>query len=86
MVSVAYNQMQIQGVGMRVMHSTLAIFKNAFDLYNFSKILNLFDSDKPYILSTHNRKCANKIQHIWRSNQNYGIRSKNLNKICVKIL
>ena len=29
-------------------------------LYNFSKILNLFDSDKLYALTTRNRKCANK--------------------------
>ena len=34
-----------------------AIFKNAFDIYNFSAISNLFDSNKPYAISTHNRKC-----------------------------
>ena len=30
-----------------------AIFKNVFDAHNFSIILNLFDSYKPYALSTH---------------------------------
>ena len=37
-------------------------FKNVFDvgLYIFSIISNLFDSNKPYALSTHNRTCANK--------------------------
>ena len=47
------------------------IFKNVFDvgLYIFSIILNLFDSNKPYALSTHNRICANKMHHIWRNTQ-----------------
>ena len=31
----------------------------------FSIMLNLFDNNKPYALSTHNRKCANKMHHIW---------------------
>ena len=34
------------------------IFKHAFDQYNFSIILNLFDNNKPYALSTHNQKCT----------------------------
>ena len=42
-----------------------AIFKHAFDEYNFSIILNFFDSNKPYALSTHDRKCTNKMHHIW---------------------
>ena len=42
-----------------------AIFKNAFDEYNFSVISNLFDNSKPYALRPHNRKCTNKIHHIW---------------------
>ena len=33
-----------------------AIFKNVFDAYKFSVISNLFNSYKPYALSTHNRK------------------------------
>ena len=43
------------------------IFKNVFDvgLYNFSITSNLFDSNKPYALSTHNRICADKMYHIW---------------------
>ena len=31
------------------------IFKNVFDVYNFCIISNLFDSNKPYALSTHNK-------------------------------
>ena len=55
-----------------------AIFKHIFDVYNFSIILILFDSNKPYALSTHNWKCANKMRHIWRSTQYKGqkIRTK----------
>ena len=41
-----------------------AIFKHFFDEYSFSIISNLFDKNKPYTLSTHNRKCTNKM-HIW---------------------
>ena len=51
------------------MHPLPAIFKVVFDVYNFSIISNLFNSDKPYALSTHNRKCANKMHHILRSTQ-----------------
>ena len=40
-----------------------AILKNVFDVYNFSVVSNLFDSDKPYALSTHNQICANKMHH-----------------------
>ena len=47
-----------------------AIFENVFDVYNFSIILSLFDSNKLYVISTHNRKCANKMHDIWRSTQN----------------
>ena len=39
---------------MRGMHPLPAIFKVALDVYDFSIISNLFDSDKPYALSTHN--------------------------------
>ena len=70
MISVVYGQGQIQGTRMRDMHPPPAIFKNAFDVYTFSMISNLFDSNKPYALSTHNRKCANKMDHIWRSTKN----------------
>ena len=51
------------------MHPLPAIFKVVLNVYNFSIISNLFDSDKPYALSTHNRKCANKMHHILRSTQ-----------------
>ena len=54
---------------MRGMHPLPAIFKVVLNVYNFSIISNLFHSDKPYTLSTHNRKCANKMHHILRSTQ-----------------
>ena len=54
---------------MRGMHPLPAIFKVVLNVYNFSIISNLFDSDKPSALSTHNRKCANKMHHILRSTQ-----------------
>ena len=57
------------GGRMRGMHPLPAIFKVVLNVYNFSIISNLFDSDKPYALSTHNRKCANKMHHILRSTQ-----------------
>ena len=41
-----------------------AIFKHVFDEYSFSAISNLCDNNKPYALSTHNRKCANKMRDI----------------------
>ena len=47
-----------------------AIFKNVFDVCNFSIVSSFFDSDKPQALSTHNQKCANKMNHIWQSTQN----------------
>ena len=61
-----------------------AVFKNVFDAYNFSIISNFCDSDKLYAIRTHNQKCAKKMHHIWRSTQK--LRSKNLNKICEKII
>ena len=36
-----------------------------FDEYSFFIISNLFDNNKPYTLSTHNRKCMNEMHHIW---------------------
>ena len=54
---------------MRGMHPLPSIFKVVLNVYNFSIISNLFDSDKPYTLSTHNQKCANKMHHILRSTQ-----------------
>ena len=47
-----------------------AIFKYAFDEYDFPIISNLFDNNKPFALSTHNRKCTNKMHHIWCNTQN----------------
>ena len=46
-----------------------AIFKHVFDEYNFSIISNLFDNNKAYALSTHNRNCTNKMHHIWLNTQ-----------------
>ena len=40
------------------------VFKNVFDVYNVSIISSHFDSDKPYAISTHNRKCAKKMHYI----------------------
>ena len=48
MVSLAYGQGRIQGVGWGVFIFPPAIFKNVFEVYNFSIISNLFDSNKPY--------------------------------------
>ena len=60
MVSVVSGQGRIQRGRMRGMHIfPPAIFKTVFDAYNFSIM--------PYTLATHNRKCANKMHHIWRS-------------------
>ena len=46
MVSVAYGQWLIQGLGWEVCILPPAIFKIVFDVYNFSITLNLFESDK----------------------------------------
>ena len=42
-------------------------FSNMFlnDENNFFIISSLFDNNKPYALSTHNGKCANKMHDIW---------------------
>ena len=55
--------------GMQLCILSPAIFKNAFDVYNFFIISNLFDSIS-LALSTHNGKCASETHHIWRSTQN----------------
>ena len=39
---------------MRGMHSSTSHFKNVFDVYNFSIVLNLFESNKPSALSSEN--------------------------------
>ena len=70
MVSVTYGQGWILGGEMRGMHLPTSHFQKNFDVYNFSIILNLFDSNKLYALRTQNRKCANKMHHNWRSNKN----------------
>ena len=72
MVSVAYGQWLIQGLEWEVCILPPAIFKIVFDVYNFSITSNLLESDKPYALSTHNRKCARQMHHIWQSTQNQG--------------
>ena len=46
------------------MHHPISHFQKCFDVYNFCIILNLFDKNKPFALSTHNRKCANKMHYI----------------------
>ena len=72
MVSVAYGQWLNQGLGLEVCILSPAIFKIVFDAYNFSITSNLFESDKPYALSTHNQKCTRQMHHIWQSTQNQG--------------
>ena len=54
-----------RGVGCEICILLPAIFKNVFHVYNFYIILNHLDSDNPLALSTHNRKCAKKMHHIW---------------------
>ena len=61
------------------------IFKHVFDEYNISIISNLFDNNKPYALSTHNRKCMNKIHHIYLVKHS-DLGAENLNKICLKVV
>ena len=73
-----------RGVGCWVCILLPAIFKNVVNVYNFFIILNHLDSDNPYALSTHNRKCANKIASYLVKHSELG--SKNLNKICLKII
>ena len=63
MVFVVYGQERIKGGRMRDMHHPPAIIKNVYDEYKVSIILNLFDNDKLYALSTHNRECANKMHN-----------------------
>ena len=84
LVSAAYGQGWTRGGRIRVMILPPAIFNNAFDIHNFFIISNLFDSNKPYTLSTHNRKCANKMYHIF--GEALGIGVKKLNLICMKII
>ena len=59
MVSAAYGQGWILGGEMRGMHFLTNHFQKNFDVYNFSIISNLFDSDKPYARKIENvrRKC-----------------------------
>ena len=47
-----------------------AIFKSVLDVFNFSMTSKLFDSNKPYAISMHYRKRANKMHHISQSTQN----------------
>ena len=62
-----------------------AIFKHAFDEYNFSLILNFFNSNKPHAQSTHNRKYTNKMRYIWETLRFRGKKFKqSLRKNCSK--
>ena len=61
-----------------------AIFKNGFDVYNFSIISNLFDSDKSYALSTRKSKvCEENASYLAKHSEPS---SYNLNKTCLKII
>ena len=60
MISVAYGQERIKGDKVRGMHLLTSHFQKLFDVHNFFVISNLFDSNKSYVLSTHNRKCEKK--------------------------
>ena len=59
MVSVANGQRRVLGSDRRGMHPPTSHFEKNFDVYNFSIILNLFDSDKPYarIIENVRTKC-----------------------------
>ena len=61
--SVVYGQGRIQSSRMRGIYLPTSYFQKLFDAYNFLIISNLFDSDKPYDLRGHNRKCAHKMHH-----------------------
>ena len=91
MVSVAHGLGRIQMEKVRcglggVYILQLAIFKNVFDVYNFSLSLNLFDSNKPLpfierIIENVRRKCI-----IFGKARRISLGSKNSNKIFVKII
>ena len=83
MVSVAYGQVRIQGVGLGVCIFPSAIFKNAFDVYNFSIISNLFDSYKPYAQHAQPKMCGQNASYLAKHSE---IGSKNLNKYFAKII
>ena len=55
-----------------------AIFKHVFDEFNFFIISNLFNNNKPYALSMHNRKCIIFGETLRFSGKKY--------KICLKIV
>ena len=57
-------QRQIQGE-MWGMHPPPVNFKHVFDEHSFSIISNLFDNNKPYAPSAHNRKYTNKMHYMW---------------------
>ena len=71
------------GGGIRVF-TLPALFNYIFDKYNFSIISNLFDNNKLYALSTHNWKCAKKLQKKSYLEKYSELGSKNLNKLCLK--
>ena len=68
---------------MLTIHPPPAIFKNAFDEYNFAIISNLFNSDKPYALSTQSKMCQQTTSYLAKHSK---LESKNLNKICPKFI
>ena len=62
MVSVVYGQGRIQGVGLGVYTPHQPFLKMfLINRLQFLIIFNLFDNNAFYGLSTHNRKCANKM-------------------------
>ena len=62
-----------------------AIFKHVFDEYNFSKISYLFDNNKPFAPSTHNRKYRNKMHLFGETLRIRGTKFKgNLPENCLK--
>ena len=66
-VAVAYGQGWIQGCKMRGMRILPpAILENVLMYTILFIISSLFDSKKPYAISTHNRKCVKKkLNRIW---------------------
>ena len=68
---------------MRGMHPLPAIFKVVLNVYNFSIISNLFDSDKPSALSKIIENVRTKCIIFCEALR---LGSNNLNKICLKII
>ena len=90
MVFVTYGQGRIQGGRMRGMHPPTNHFQKYFcckQFFHYLEPLRSIAISLTYALSTHNGKCANKMHQLLFGEVAYSkLRSKNLNKICLKII